>query len=45
MIAVINVIVQINVCAWENVHVVKNVNVNINVLAKDNADVVQIAIV
>ena len=39
VIAVIDVIVQINVCAWESV------NVNINALAKVNVDVVQIVIV
>ena len=34
VIAVTNVIVQINVCVWVNVNVVKSANVNINALAK-----------
>ena len=45
VIAVTDVIVLINACAWENVNVARSANVNINVLAKVNADVVQIAIV
>ena len=45
VIAVTDVIVLINACAWESANVARSANANINVLAKANADVVQIAIV